>query len=175
MPNKAMDTAKLASGATSGAPRSEVETQGHIGVLSGGQERIQWSAVKRGQAQSVRGLSEGDGLGALGGRRWTSDTAAGSPRKAPMTIGMSGRVGSPPFVDEEVVPGRHAGGASCLSVAANRVDPANPGNDGKHIWACTPSRSMSARRGFDVVAAREQLIEPHRIEAEVLRVLPATA
>ena len=36
--------------------------------------------------------------------------------------------------------------ASSLSSAAKNVPPAKPGNDGKHIWAWTPSRSMSANR-----------------------------
>src|SRR3546814_5881739 len=36
--------------------------------------------------------------------------------------------------------------ASSLSDPAMKVDPAKPGNEGKHIWAWMPSRSMSARR-----------------------------
>src|SRR3546814_9528980 len=46
------------------AARAEVEAQRQVRVLGGGEERVPVVAVERRQAEAMRGLGEGDGLGA---------------------------------------------------------------------------------------------------------------
>ena len=111
-------------------------------------------------------------LAPLAAVRSISATEASTSQNGTSTIGMN-RSGAAPH-HSSMMKSFHAwtqASARSLSSAARNVEPAKPGNDGKHICTWTPSMSMSARRAVDVVAARQHVVEADRVEPVVLRVL----
>ena len=104
---------------------------------------------------AVRSISATDGVDVPERHHHQRDLAAGRGRA--------------PLVEDEVVAGADARGGELLVRRPRRTSlPAKPGNVGKHIWACTPSMSMSAMRAVDVVAARAACRRSARVEPEVL-------
>ena len=117
---------------------------------------VAWAAARRGSQWSpwYDGRSSRWGasmnviaLAPLAAVRSTSATEAGTSQNGTITMGMnrSGAAAHHSSMMKSFQATTQAV-ASALSSAANRVPPANPGNDGKHICAWTPSVSMSAKR-----------------------------
>ncbi len=125
----------------------EVQAHRHVGVLEGGEHRVPVVAVEGGETCGVGRLDERDGPGALG--RDAFDLGCGRV-DVPVRDQPHGdhpvRCRGTPFVEDEVVPRRHAGVGESLVLGHEERRSGETGNEGKHIWAWIPSSSMSRSR-----------------------------
>ena len=146
MPNNAMAPRRVHRRDVGRAAAAEVQAQRHRRPARR-RAAVPVVGVVGGQAEPVRGLDEGDRSAPFAAVRSTSATDASTSQNGTITIGMKrlGRGGAP-LVEDEVVPRETHAAASSFRRHRDSVEPAKPGNDGKHSWACTPSRSMSASR-----------------------------
>ena len=174
MPNSAMATAKLASGATSGAPpEPKCRHSGMSASWAAASSGSQWSEWYEGRPRRCGASVKRDRLRPLRrGALDLGDRRLDVPEREHHHRDEAVRRSAAPLVEHEVVPRRHAGLRQVLVGGAEERAAGEARERREAHLDVDPVGVHVGEPVLHLVAAGQHLLEAHGVHPELLRVLP---